>query len=407
MKLAKMFSSILSSGSLASGALLFLAGCSSEVKIDADMGSDPEEAEENSAVNCHVKLMPVDGLGPLSLSNHDRTAAAQETMSIAKASAGQSTGKWYFEVHIDKLNVPSWEQNVGAAASEVVPSLRKTGGMGVAYNTNGPIDVGMSDDSPGVDSFRTGDRIGVALDLDGSRVYFRKNGAWQSSDPAAGTGGAEIINVPGTGAYYPFLSLSKNDQMTANFGERKFADPAPPGFLPYGSGFVADSAGNCQDLGPVGLPSMPGPMTATCSDFDSYNAGSAGGTEMHIIGVYGPLVYPNGQINVQVDRRAPLVLVLTSYDAVQWNVTASPGTQIERIVLSSYDPSTASAPPEIPIDSIVYDENDQYPNIAYAWPNDTGGGNTQRVIKDIEAETGLKMTSFGGCYTGESFTLTD
>jgi hypothetical protein len=35
-----------------------------------------------------------------------------------------------------------------------------------------------------VDTFTTGDIIGVALDLDNNKLYFSKNGVWQNSgDP--------------------------------------------------------------------------------------------------------------------------------------------------------------------------------------------------------------------------------
>lgn len=411
MKNAKMSSSLLRSGLLASGAVLLLAGCSPTVTIGSDIGSgsldiDGRGSEANSTVNCHVKLENAGGgWGGLSLSNQDLTASTPETMDVAKASVGHLGGKWYFESHIDQVQGTWWAENVGAAVDDFIPQVHDTARMGATYNTTGSISTTPHDFGlPGGDKFETGDLVGVAIDLDGGRIYFQKNGVWQNGDPAAGTGGAEVLTLPGTGAYRAFLSVSENDQMTANFGESKFAYPVPAGFSPYAAGFAADGEGNCQESGPTSLPVDAAPLSASCSDLDSYNAGSAGGTELHLIGVYRA---DSSQINVQVDRKGPLVLVLSSYDAVQWNVTAAPGTKIQRIVMSSYEPSSVAAPPGISVDHFIFEQGGKYLDTGYAWPAASGGSDTQALIKNAQAETGLEMTSFGGCYSGGSFTLTN
>jgi hypothetical protein len=426
MKCAKMFSSMLIPGFLAGGAALLLAGCNPQVKIGSDSGSDSMAAKEAKgakaypAVNCRVKLVNTyagmfgDGSLPeVSLSNRDLTATAQK-LGMGKANAGHITGKWYFEVHIDQLLSDGqggiwggiwWAQKLGVAVDEAIASAPDMAQMGAAYTPMGEITAGRNDlNEVGVDIYETGDLIGAALDLDSGRIYFSKNGVWLNGDPGAGTGGIEVLTLPGTGAYYPFLGVSGGDQMTANFGETRFANSPPAGFLPYAQGFTADQAGDCQDPGPAGRPADPAPMTASCTDFESYDAGSAGGTELHILGVSEA---KGGQSNVQVDRHRPLVLVLSSSNAVQWNVTAGPGAQIERIILSSYDLSSVSAPQGIPVDSFSYAQNGEYVETGFGWPATVGGGDTQTMIKELEAKAGLTMTSFGGCYTGGSFTVTD
>ena len=73
--------------------------------------------------------------------------------------------------------------------------------------------------------------------------------------------------MPGTGSYYPFVSLSEGDKMTANFGESAFANSPPDGYSAFADGLVAGPSGDCQDPGPEGIPADPAPMTASCEGF--------------------------------------------------------------------------------------------------------------------------------------------
>jgi hypothetical protein len=424
MKCAKMFSSMLISGFLASGAALLLAGCNPKVKIGSDTGSDSMSAKPaneakstngtpaSGPVSCDLKLvlkevgMFTDGSQQiLTLSNQDLTASTPNKVATARATLGQITGKWYFEVHIDQ-RLPdsqggvSWAQHVGVAVDEFIAMKPDLQYLGAVYETSWGISSSM-DNFPRnqVGDFETGDLVGVALDLDGGRIYFSKNGVWLNGDPGAGTDGAIVLALPGTSAYYPFVGVSEGDQLTVNFGKSTFANSVPAGFLPYAQNFVADQAGNCLNPVPLSRPADPAPMTASCSNFDSYGAGSAGGTELHIIGVDEA---SGGQINVRVTRQGPLVLALSSFASVQWNVTADPGAKIERIVMSGDDLSSVSAPQGIPVDTFI-----GYQFYGYAWPAAPGASKTQHMIEGFEEKTGLTMTAFGGCQTGGSFTVTD
>ena len=70
--------------------------------------------------------------------------------------------------------------------------------------------------------FSTGDILGVAMDLDNSKLYFAKNGTWQnSSDPTNGTNAAFTITSGYT--YTAAISSYYNtDEVTFNFGNGYF-----------------------------------------------------------------------------------------------------------------------------------------------------------------------------------------
>jgi len=102
-----------------------------------------------------------------------------------------------------------------------------TNGWGY-YQTNGNKVYNGTETSYGA-SFTTNDVIGVALDMDNGKVWFRKNGTWQNSgDPSAGTGEA-FSGLSGT--IYAMVSIYYHgDSITANFGASAFRDSAPSGF---------------------------------------------------------------------------------------------------------------------------------------------------------------------------------
>jgi hypothetical protein len=73
----------------------------------------------------------------------------------------------------------------------------------------------------------------VAFDPVAGKVWFGKNGTWNSSsDPATNTGGLTISGYSGAGLfpYCTFNPDASTDSSTFNFGQRAFAYTAPSGF---------------------------------------------------------------------------------------------------------------------------------------------------------------------------------
>jgi hypothetical protein len=81
-----------------------------------------------------------------------------------------------------------------------------------------------------------GDVIGLAIDLDGSKLYVRRNGVWVNGDPNSGNGG--IILKPGRD-YVVAVTVGasdtggESDQWTANFGATPFVHSIPNGYMTY------------------------------------------------------------------------------------------------------------------------------------------------------------------------------
>ncbi|WP_437777366.1 SPRY domain-containing protein [Sorangium sp. So ce1097] len=407
-------------------AALLGSGCPGTEKGDESTGGGSGETpaetetppETSSSVGCKLGLVAhEDGAeGAVELSNDDLTASASGRVQIARAAASHVGGRWYYEVTVDNLvHGDFWAQNIGASVEGVISTVGDTAYMGALYNTTGTLSsggdgstrIGVGDSAVQEEPFATGDVIGMALDLDAGRVYFSKNGAWLGEmDPEAGTGGVEVLVVPGTGAYYPVLYLADGDVMTANFGASEFAHGAPEGFSPFAEDLEEDGDGRCVDDGPAGLPAPPAPVEAACADLTSYQADAEGETELHVIGIHqrgegGP------RAEVHVSRTSPMVLALSSYAFTQWIVTVDPDAQLQQIVLVGHEPSRVTAPAGVPISTIIYNEDGSRIEAGHAWPNAPGGNDTPDLIGSVEAITGLTMTSFAGCLDGASFTVVD
>jgi hypothetical protein len=431
MKPAKPLSLVvISSCLLASLAMPFFAGCKSQVEVDPE-SSDPGSSDPGSSdpefsdpgfsdpdgppdqdvpvithTDCHVRLVKeLSGPQELTLSNQDLTASGHWSMGLARASASHITGKWYFETRIDAM--PGgvwWGQDIGVAVPEVMMHSCDKVGLGAEYNKTGTICSDISSFGGGATEYGAGDVVGVAMNLYTGRIYFAKNGVWANGDPTSGKAGAKLLTVPGTGTFYPYISVSENDIMTVNFGESAFAYGPPAGYSAYAAGLTPDASGDCVDLGPEGVPADPAPMTASCDDFSSYGSSPLGDPELHVIGVYESV---SGAIDVKVTRKEPMVLALSSYDPIQWNVTLEPGAQVKKIIMASYEVSSVSAPAGIPIDTFIFEKGGELLGCAIKWPNAPGGCDTQILVKNVEGVAGLALTSFGGCYAGSTFALTD
>lgn len=81
--------------------------------------------------------------------------------------------------------------------------------------------------------------------------------------------------------------------------------------------------------------------------------------EVHVIGVYEGSYPPNAghgssrpyQIDIAVkERKHPVVLVLMSYEPIEWRFTLDEGAQVREVILSSVHPSRVQGlGPEVPI----------------------------------------------------------
>jgi len=168
----------------------------------------------------------------LGLSDGDLTAtrnAGSDGYQGVRSIVGRSSGKWYWEYTMTQASSANFAViGVGNSSQSLTNYIgNSTNGWGY-YQTNGNKVYNGTETSYGA-SFTTNDVIGVALDMDNGKVWFRKNGTWQNSgDPSAGTGEA-FSGLSGT--IYAMVSIYYHgDSITANFGASAFRDSAPSGF---------------------------------------------------------------------------------------------------------------------------------------------------------------------------------
>jgi len=126
--------------------------------------------------------------------------------------------------------------------------------------------------------------------------------------------------------------------------------------------------------------------------------------EVHIVGVYqgpdgalpgGPNARPRGSVRVRVKQtNHPIVLVLSSYDAINW-VVADPGNQVAAVLLSGYDPSTVMGVGDVRVLRI---------GRTYAY--DAGSEEYQSLRRAVGMYTGnRRVASFQGAYAGKEFAV--
>ena len=110
-----------------------------------------------------------------------------------------STGKWYCEVYIVGTANSTY---IGILGTQIVGSgatpdnLVGRGSKGWSYlNSNGNIYHNGSESSYGA-SLSAGDILGIAVDLDNSKLYFSKNGTFQNSGvPTSGSTGTGALSI--------------------------------------------------------------------------------------------------------------------------------------------------------------------------------------------------------------------
>ncbi len=109
--------------------------------------------------------------------------------------------------------------------------------------------------------------------------------------------------------------------------------------------------------------------------------------ELHVIGIYEPS--SSGRVVVYVDRPGPVELVLSSYEAVRWEVRTSWKTQLRRVLVNAHHESTVdlTSPDGVQVEEVDFE-------YAYDWPSSDGA----KLVLAAERHLGRKATGFVGCY---------
>jgi hypothetical protein len=167
---------------------------------------------------------------------------------------GVSTGKWYFEV---KASSTPTENMVGWGARDN-GAINFSGGeaydycryLGYANYYNNGSATAIS----GASAYSGGDICGCALDLDGNKIYWYKNGVLEN------TGGTSITASSTAGNYFPLVRNGNGSNIACNFGNGYFgttavassnSDSAGLGLFEYSvpSGYYSICTKNIKDYG--------------------------------------------------------------------------------------------------------------------------------------------------------------
>ena len=147
---------------------------------------------------------------------------------------GASSGKYYFEMKVN--NIENTDPNnfwVGIVDADQMydgsshhRSYQQS--RGYCYHAQTGNQGNNNSTSSYGNSWTTNDIVGVAMDLDNSKLYFSKNGTWQNSGvPTSGSTGTGAISIASGYTYLPnFSQYYGNEWFSANFGNGYFGTTA-------------------------------------------------------------------------------------------------------------------------------------------------------------------------------------
>jgi hypothetical protein len=191
-------------------------------------------------------LNPVDASsnGTLSRANLQSTSVG---VVSGKGSIAVSSGKWYWEVTCTGGDFSGVGSHIGidsvttpctSAASARIGSTATS----YSYNSwNGQKQNNNTSSAYG-NTYTTNDVISIALDLTSGKIWWAKNGTWQSSgDPAAGTNAAFSSITSGLYTAACGDDTGGGIVLNYNFGQFPFAYTPPTGFVALNTYNLPDS----------------------------------------------------------------------------------------------------------------------------------------------------------------------
>ncbi|NES75587.1 MULTISPECIES: hypothetical protein [Okeania] len=149
------------------------------------------------------------------------------------------------------------------------------------------------------------------------------------------------------------------------------------------------------------------------NNFSSFFNTSNGEKELHLVGVYEARsdhhggYHPTGTINVKIERKnQPVILALSSYEPVHWNVSLGKEVKLEKVIINGYHDQEISGISGIPIEEFSYQGTGSYiGEFAYQWDKFHHHPSTASLVTKLEQITNTNLTSFQGCYRGTNFTI--
>ena len=164
--------------------------------------------------------------------NTASTSGSGNAWGTLLSTIGASSGKYYCEGKVVALGSYArpgiCDMSVNQQNSSTQWYLGETSSSAqYSYNSgNGNLYTNAGDSSYG-NSFTTGDIIGIAMDLDNSKLYFSKNGTWQNSGvPTSGSTGTGAVSITAGKTYGFGFSSYASTVWYINFGNGYFSTGA-------------------------------------------------------------------------------------------------------------------------------------------------------------------------------------
>lgn len=171
----------------------------------------------------------------VTLSGGNLIATQSTADGSVRSIASHTSGKYYCEMTVG-AGVSDWQHALGIAnTSSVLTDAPGSpdANSGALYQNQPAIYIAGSDSGVASDVYVSGNVVGMAVDIDNKRIWYRVNGGnWNASgtnNPATNTGGASFSAI--TGAIYVLAYVGDTGSTnTMNFGATAYANAAPVGF---------------------------------------------------------------------------------------------------------------------------------------------------------------------------------
>lgn len=172
----------------------------------------------DSPTNNHATLNSIQGLHGTTLSDGNLKVVVPDNKSVGSTIAPTS-GKWYAEVTVNSANYVS----VGVCQDgEVFGTNLNGSNEAYMYSFAGIVYKKSSSDSNPA-TFGATDKIGIFLDLDNNKLYFKKNNTGITTSEGQHSVGSTGISIDsGHGYYFAVTSNGNNADCTFNFGQNSF-----------------------------------------------------------------------------------------------------------------------------------------------------------------------------------------